>query len=180
MDGVARHGGGPAGGLRRGRESGSVPPGAYAQLVQIARRRGIPTVVDAAGQQLRHALAAGPAIVAPNREELAHTVDAPTATPEQLMEATAALSRSSGAAAVVSAGRDGLVTVVGQQRWTARPPRLVAGNPTRGLRRGDSWSERLADAIALAAAAVSAPVAGHVEPVVYQATLAETVVEELS
>lgn len=174
--------------------SGSVPPGApadaYAQLVRLARKQEIPAVVDATGRQLRHALAAGPAIVAPNREELADTLGAPAATRQQLIEATAELSRRTGAAAVVSAGWDGLVAVAAGQRWTARPPRLVAGNPTgagdaltaalaRGLARGVSWPERLADAVALAAAAVSAPVAGHVDLAVYRAMLAETVVEEL-
>lgn len=173
--------------------SGSVPPGApvdaYAQLVRSAHREGVPAVVDATGEQLRHALAAGPAVVAPNREELAETTGLPVSTREQLVEATAALTRTTGGAAVVSAGRDGVVAVVGPRRWVVAPPRLVGGNPTgagdaltagltRGLARDDGWPARLADAVALATAAVADPVAGHVELPLYRALLAETVVKE--
>lgn len=58
-----------------------------------------------------------------------------------------------------------------QGSWQARPPERLAGNPTGagdaavaaltvGLVAGAAWPERLADAVALSAATVAAPLAG--------------------
>ncbi|GIJ45474.1 hypothetical protein Val02_23600 [Virgisporangium aliadipatigenens] len=55
--------------------SGSVPPGVpadgYAALVVLARQAGVPVILDADGDPLRHGLAAGPDVVKPNAAELA-------------------------------------------------------------------------------------------------------------
>ncbi|MER7277656.1 1-phosphofructokinase family hexose kinase, partial [Dactylosporangium sp. NPDC000244] len=75
---------------------------------------------------------------------------------------------------VVSRGADGLIAVRGDEAWLAAPPVVEAGNPTgagdacvaalaRGLRDRSPWPELLADAVALSAAAVAAPVAGAVD-----------------
>src|ERR1700733_6424513 len=54
--------------------SGSVPPGVpatgYAALTKTAAAAGVPVILDADGPALRHALAAGPAVVKPNLAEL--------------------------------------------------------------------------------------------------------------
>jgi tagatose 6-phosphate kinase len=174
--------------------SGSVPPGApsdaYAQLVGLAQRHDVPSVVDASGEQLRSALAAGPTVVAPNREELAQALGLPVGDSRELVSATAELSRRAGAAAIVSAGRDGLVAVAGEHCWVARPPRLVAGNPTgagdaltagivRGVAQRAAWPLVLADALALAVAAVAVPIAGHVDLDLYRELLEHSVLEEI-
>jgi tagatose 6-phosphate kinase len=174
--------------------SGSVPPGvpndAYAQLVRRAGRHHVPTIVDASGDQLRNAIQTGPTVVAPNRDELAETLGSPVGNRAELVTATAELSRRTGSAAVVSAGQDGLVAVAGDRGWAARPPRLVAGNPTgagdaltaglvRGVAHGTGWPRLLADAVALAAAAVAAPMAGHVDLELYRGMVMDSVVEEI-
>ncbi|HEY2671187.1 MAG TPA: 1-phosphofructokinase family hexose kinase [Rugosimonospora sp.] len=171
--------------------SGSVPPGApadaYARLVRIARRHGVPTVVDTSGAHLRTAADAGPTVLAPNRDE----VGLPSGGRAELLAAAAELSRRGGGTAVISAGRDGLVAVSGEHRWWARPPRQVTGNPTgagdalsaglaRGLARGAAWPLVLADALALAAAAVAAPVAGQVELSLYRELAELSTVEDAS
>lgn len=55
--------------------SGSVPPGCsaslYARLIQAARERGVPSVVDAHGATLRAAVAATPSVIVPNEREFA-------------------------------------------------------------------------------------------------------------
>ncbi|NMO54560.1 hexose kinase [Actinoplanes sp. TBRC 11911] len=170
--------------------SGSVPPGApvdaYARLVLLARRHGVPTVVDTSGAQLRSAADAGATVLAPNRDE----VGVASGDPAALLEAAAELSRRSGGTAVVSAGRDGLVAVDGEHHWRALPPRQVTGNPTgagdalsaglaRGLAHGSPWPLVLADSLALAAAAVAAPVAGQVELSLYRELAAVPTVEEV-
>ena len=60
--------------------TGSLPPGAppdaYARLVRLARERGLVTVVDASGDQLAHALRAGPDVVLPNVHEASAALEA--------------------------------------------------------------------------------------------------------
>ena len=55
--------------------SGSLPPGlpaaAYAELIAAAAAAGVPAVLDTSGDPLRDGVAAGPAIVKPNIDELA-------------------------------------------------------------------------------------------------------------
>jgi tagatose 6-phosphate kinase len=100
---------------------------------------------------------------------------------DELADATRA--RSFGArAVVVSHGPRGLIAVTGDGAWRCTPPERVAGNPTgagdacvaalaRGLRAGTGWPALLADAVALSAAAVAAPVAGAVDEDTYRRTL---------
>ncbi|WP_412540724.1 PfkB family carbohydrate kinase [Longispora sp. K20-0274] len=58
--------------------SGSLPRGvpvdAYAELVTIARERGVPTILDTSGEPLTRALAAGPDVIKPNAEELSEAI----------------------------------------------------------------------------------------------------------
>ncbi|MFF0435372.1 1-phosphofructokinase family hexose kinase [Streptomyces sp. NPDC004327] len=158
--------------------SGSLPPGlpedAYATLVRAARARGVPAILDTSGPALLAALAAGPALVKPNADELAEATDEPD--PQRAAEAL----RTAGAEAVAaSLGPEGLLAVTPAGTWRALPPERLRGNPTgagdaavaalaRGLAAGVPWPRRLADAVALSAAAVAAPLAGSFDPAVHQ------------
>lgn len=147
-----------AGSLPRG-----VPDDAYALLGGAATT---PVLLDSAGPALLAGLAARPAVVKPNQDELAAVA------PGRSVAAAVAELRSRGACAVVvSRGSDGLVAVTDEGRWRATPPEAVTGNPTgagdaavaalaAGIAAGAGWPERLADAVALSAAAVLSPVAG--------------------
>lgn len=146
--------------------SGSLPRGlpvdAYAQLIRLAARYRCRSVLDTSGDALRLGAAAGPDVVKPN----AHELDALGPTTSAVVE---------------SHGPEGLIARTPQGSWRARPPEVVTGNPTgagdacaaalaRGLRDGTPWPELLADAVALAAAAVLAPVAGEIDINHYRAT----------
>jgi tagatose 6-phosphate kinase len=170
--------------------SGSVPPGApgdaYAFLVRRAQHHGITTIVDAAGSQMRAAADAGPSVLAPNRAE----IDLPDAGPAELLTAASQLSHRTGGTVVISAGRDGLVAADGRHGWTARPPRQITGNPTGagdaltaglalGLSRGLPFPAVLTDALALAAAAVAAPVAGQIDEPLYHELAASSSVSSV-
>jgi 1-phosphofructokinase family hexose kinase len=155
--------------------SGSLPPGvdgeAVAGLVARVSARGVPVIVDTSGPALP--LAAPHAwAVKPNAEELAEV----TGTDDPVAGA-----RMLGApAVVVSLGEDGLVAVAGGEVHRAAPPRRVSGNPTgagdavvaalaAGAAGGEvSWPVLLADAAALSAAAVLAPVAGSFDAAAYE------------
>ena len=147
--------------------SGSLPRGladdAYAQLIRAA---AAPVLLDTSGEALRRGIAAAPAIVKPNRDELAAITDEP-----DLAAAARGVRDAGPDAVVVSAGADGLLAVTADGEFSAAPPEAVSGNPTgagdavaaalaAGLVAGTPWPERLADAVALSAAAVHAPVAG--------------------
>ena len=148
---------------------GSLPPGlpldAYGTLVRLASTAGVPSVLDTSGPALRHGLRAAPAVVKPNADE----VD----------DAGGLLDRAG--AVVLSRGADGLLARTAEGVWSCAPATVVTGNPTgagdacvaalaRGLRDGTPWPDLLADAVALAAAAVAAPVAGAIDPIVYRRT----------
>ena len=162
--------------------SGSVPPGVpatgYAALTQTAAAAGVPVILDADGPALRHALAAGPAVVKPNLAELERAAGRQLrAGGEPDLAAVAAAAReltAAGAgAAVVSLGPRGLLAVTADGAWLAAPAARAAGNPTGagdavvaglalGLSLGRSWEERLRACAALGAAAVAAPAAGEI------------------
>ncbi|WP_426510998.1 hexose kinase [Dactylosporangium sp. McL0621] len=170
--------------------SGSLPRGlpadAYAVLIDIARVHGARTVLDTSGEPLRLGLVAGPDVVKPNAEELAVLMseralpDEGAATDQRTVLDVRMLRRLGAGCVVVSRGPEGLLAVSGHESWRAAPPAPEAGNPTgagdacvaalaRGLRDRTSWPELLADAVALSAAAVAAPVAGAVDEQRYRA-----------
>jgi tagatose 6-phosphate kinase len=139
--------------------SGSLPGGlpvtAYAELI---RATSVPVILDAGGPALAAGAAAGPAVAKPNKDELAAAGGDP---------------RALGAdAVVVSDGPAGMRVFTGDDVWQATPPETVVGNPTgagdaaaAALARGRhlSWPDRLADAVALSAAAVRCPLAGDAD-----------------
>jgi tagatose 6-phosphate kinase len=176
--------------------SGSLPPGlpaeAYATLITAAADAAVPVVLDTHGEALAHAVAAGPAIVKPNLDELQALSASRLSTPQgpdlAAVSAAAGRLREAGAGAVVaSLGPHGLLADTADGRWMAQPATAVAGNPTgagdavaaalvHGLVLGRPWDERLRHAAALGAACVAAPVAGEFAPADYAKGLSATAV----
>ena len=159
--------------------SGSLPPGvpvdAYAVLLRRAAALGVPGVLDADGEALRAGLGGRPALVKPNAEEAARTTGA-----RDPAEAAARLCALGAGTAVVTAGPDGLFGHTAEGlAWHTPAPRRVRGNPTgagdavtaalaRALAEGTPWPRATADAAALAAAAVAAPLAGDYDQNLYR------------
>lgn len=158
--------------------SGSVPPGVpvdcYAQLVAAARAAGVPSLLDADGEELMAGVAAQPEIVKINAAELRGVL--PHA--GVIEGARQLVSRGVGTAAI-SRGVEGIVCVGRGGDLEAVPPSELRGNPTGA---GDAasaaliagelsqtpWPERLADAVALSAAAVCTAQAGQFDADVYE------------
>jgi tagatose 6-phosphate kinase len=171
--------------------SGSVPPGApvtaYAELIAIGNEHGALTVLDAEGDVLRAALRSGPSVAKPNATETAGTFGLSHPDP---LAAARALVAAGARDAVVSEGADGLTAIVAGRRLRVRCAERVRGNPTgagdaltagiaRGLANGGPWHELLADATALAAAAVAVGHAGEFDDAVRQRVRAHIDVEEI-
>jgi tagatose 6-phosphate kinase len=176
--------------------SGSLPPGlpadSYATLIEIAAAAGVPAVLDTSGEALTLGVAARPAIVKPNLDELQPLPGRPVVTGQGTdLGAVAAAAdelRAAGAQAiVVSLGPDGLLAATADGSWHAFPPGAVAGNPTgagdavvaglaHALVRGLPWDERLRHAVALGTASAAAPAAGEFSHADYTSGLARVTV----
>ena len=179
--------------------SGSLPPGipvsTYADLIALAAKAGVPTLLDTSGKALMLGAAAGPAIVKPNLAELHAAADgdrpdSPVQAQSWCCRPAAAAATAAGAlhvtgasAVVVTLGSDGLVALTPEESWHARPQHVSGGNPTGagdavaagladGLASGRPWRDRVAHAAALGAAAVAAPVAGELNLSDYHRALA--------
>ncbi|MFG2294069.1 1-phosphofructokinase family hexose kinase [Streptomyces sp. NPDC048603] len=165
---------------------GSLPPGvpvgAYAALVRQARAAGVPVLLDTSGEALRRGVAARPDLIKPNTAELAELTGARDPLPAAL-----AARRRGAHAVVASLGPGGLLAATPEGIWQAAPPRALAGNPTgagdsavagllSGLAERLDWPERLARAVALSAATVTAPVAGEFDPRTYEQVRGSVVV----
>ena len=152
------------------------PPTPTLTLIEAAAAAGVPVVLDAHGEALRHGAAAGPAIVKPNLAELealaGRAPDGRRGRRPGRGGRRHGLQLRGARAVVVTLGPDGLLAVTGDGCWQARPPAVVTGNATgagdavtaalaHGLVLGRPWDERLRHAVALGAATVAAPVAGE-------------------
>jgi tagatose 6-phosphate kinase len=133
---------------------GSLPDGlpadTYGSLVTYAAEAGVPVILDAGGEELKHAVGHGPDLVV-----------AQTSSADPGLGTT--LARLGAGAAVVTTGRT-VHAVTADGQWTASIPAaqtidrgaLVAGL-VPGQLVGWSWPDRLRHALALAAAVGEAP-----------------------
>jgi len=159
--------------------SGSLPPGApqdfYAYCVNRATECAAISIVDAAGEPLRRAMASKPLVVKPNRSELAKTLDTPIESDAAFRDAIKQLIALGPAWAVISEGKAGAVVSDGESFWRVRSPKVDAINPigsgdalAAGLASAISRGQRLPEACKLAIACGAAnaltPVAGVVRP----------------
>jgi len=168
--------------------SGSLPPGAdddaCARLVRLAAAHRVTVLVDTVGAALLQAAAAGADIVKANSSELLDTTGLSDVT-----EAALALRRRGAKAVVASLGAAGMTAFTPGGSWRAAPPTRIVGNPTgsgdaataaliAGAVAGAPWPDRLRDAVALSAAAVTQPTAGSFDMDHYVRFVPQVVVEE--
>jgi 1-phosphofructokinase len=148
---------------------GSLPPGVptgfYADLCRRCAEQGIQVAVDTSGPALLAAIEARPALIKPNRDELAAAVGHPITTIQDAVDAAQVL-RSRGAQSVLaSLGADGAVLVCGDgvtvgEADVSRPRSTVgAGDALLAgfLAAGAHGPDAVAEALAWASAAVALP-----------------------
>lgn len=151
---------------------GSLPGGmsqhTYAELVRRVHARGGRVAIDSSGTPMALALAAGPDLIKPNREELAEVVGRPLETLGQVVEAAREVIAAGIATVLVSLGKDGAV-LVGADEAAHASARVDAPLSTVGAgdctlagylsaqTRGADPAECLATAVAFGAAAVALP-----------------------
>lgn len=129
--------------------SGSLPPGlpveAYRVLTEIAHRAGVPVIVDAAPDVLRHALPARPDLVSPNLSEAEGLLFGRTDEivdergddiPARAVRAAQALHEAGAVRAVVTAGGSGAGLATADGAWWLAAPSVSVVNPVGA---GDSF-----------------------------------------
>ena len=129
--------------------AGSLPPGvpdtAWAELLRVLAAAGAEVLLDSSGPAFEAALAAGPALVKPNRAELAGLLGRPLPDRAALVEGALALrDRGIGRVVVSDGGEGALFVLPGATLW-ATPPK-VALTTTVGA--GDAMVAGLAAAMA--------------------------------
>ena len=194
-----------AGRHRVGVAGGSLPPAApaelYGTLVGRARAAGCRLIIDAARDVLRATLLAGPDLVVPNLSEAQSVLAGDFGVTDEPVEAlggdvrAAALTAAAGLcsagarSALVTAGRHGVAAVTADDRFWVPAPWVDEQNP---IGAGDSFAAGLAialeqgadlrtatrQAVATASASVADPVAGHLDPQLAAALLADLKAED--
>jgi 1-phosphofructokinase len=148
---------------------GSLPPGvpveAYAGFTAQLAAAGIRVAVDTSGPALLSAVAAGPDLVKPNREELAEAVGAPLRDLHDVIEAARSLRALGAGAVLASLGAEGALLVDKDGVLLARGA-VVEARSTVGagdamlagfLAGGAGGEKALIEAVAWGGAAVSLP-----------------------
>nr|WP_221475422.1 1-phosphofructokinase [Sphaerisporangium rubeum] len=149
--------------------SGSLPPGVpvdmYARLTTRFAAAGLNVAVDTSGPALLAALTAAPALVKPNREELAEATGSSPRTLGEALDAAGKLRALGASAVLASLGPDGAILVEDGRTWYGRcpvpEPRSTVGAGDAmlaGFLAGGAHGEAaLAEALAWASAAVCLP-----------------------
>jgi tagatose 6-phosphate kinase len=124
--------------------SGTITPGGpadlYFQGTQIAHEAGAIPVVDAQGAALLEALRAKPAVVKPNRPELAATLGRELKGETAVISAMRELCERGAQRVVITAGKDPALAFDGRSCWRVHAPRIEAANP---IGSGDAFTAGL-------------------------------------
>lgn len=104
---------------------GSLPPGIsphfYAEIVQEAETKGIPTILDADGEAFRAGLEAVPSVIKPNIYELEQYLDRTLNDEKQVVHACRELLARGISWVIVSMGGEGAILVSEEEVIRARP-----------------------------------------------------------
>lgn len=170
--------------------SGSLPRGipvdVYARITQAVHGAGGRVIIDATGDALLEAARAGADILKPNAQELLSATGR-----EHIGDGVAHLLDLGAGGIAASLGADGILFDHRGRRLHARPHRSVQGNPTGAgdaavaalaIGLDEQWplDETLRHAVAISAAAVAHPLAGHVNKTIYTDALTCVSIQELT
>lgn len=149
--------------------SGSLPPDVpvdvYASLCRRFADAGIHVAVDTSGPALVSSLCEGPALIKPNREELAEATGTPITCVADVIDAVGKLRAMGARSVLTSLGADGAILVEDDSVWfgecpVAEPRSTVgAGDAMLAgfLAAGARGEKALAEGLAWASAAVGLP-----------------------
>ena len=112
---------------------GSIPPGVppafYGELVSMARRKKVKTLVHADGDALREGIAARPTVVSPNQQEAGRLLGQTLLTRTHFLEAAERIRQLGADSVVLTLGSRGAVGAFADGLMEAMPPRIDAVCP---------------------------------------------------
>ncbi len=95
----------------------------------MARERGVRTLLDADGEELRQGIEAGPTVVTPNQQEAERLLNRALITRTHFVEAADRIRRMGAESVIVSLGSRGVVAARDNTMLEALPPRIEAVCP---------------------------------------------------
>lgn len=163
--------------------AGSLPPGVpatlYGDWTRALQAQGATVLLDAGGEALRGALASGPFLIKPNREEAQAALGSPIRTRQDALDAARRLRELGARQVALSLGAQGAL-LLGEEAVFATPPEVVVRSTVgcgdallagliASLRWGRGWqgAARFATAYAAARAQHGGPAfgaAGRAQP----------------
>jgi 1-phosphofructokinase family hexose kinase len=112
---------------------GSLPPGVpahfYSDLIQLAHKRKVRTLLDTDGDALLHGLEAGPTIVTPNQQEAERLLNRALITRTHFFDAVERIHAMGSDSVILSLGSRGVVARNSEGMVEAIPPRIDAVCP---------------------------------------------------
>lgn len=112
---------------------GSLPPGVpakfYAQLIRLARKCGVKTLLDADGEALEDGIAAKPTVVKPNLQEAERLLKNALLTRTHFVHAVERIQKMGATSVILSLGSQGAVGAFDHQLMEVIPPRVDAIAP---------------------------------------------------
>lgn len=109
---------------------GSIPPGVpphfYNQLIEIARKKKVKTLLDTDGDALLHGLEAEPTVVCPNHQEAERLLNRALITRSHLVDAVERMHGMGAQSIVLSLGSRGAIGRTAKELIEVVPPRVDA------------------------------------------------------
>jgi 1-phosphofructokinase family hexose kinase len=109
---------------------GSVPPGVspkfYCEVIEMAKRHGVKTLVDTEGDALQHSLEARPTVITPNQHEAERLLGRALLTRNQFLEAVGRIQAMGAESVVLSLGSRGAIGSGPEGIFEALAPRVDA------------------------------------------------------
>ena len=103
-----------------------VPPHFYCEIVEMAKARGVKTLLDTDGEALLHALEAKPTIILPNQHEAERLLGRALITRGQFLEAVNLMQAMGPEWVILSLGARGAIGSSPEGIFEALPPRIDA------------------------------------------------------
>jgi len=107
---------------------GSIPPGVpprfYCEIIEMAQRRGVKTLVDTDGDALLHSLEAKPTVITPNQHEGERLLGRALVTRGQFLDALERIHKMGSESVILSLGSRGAMGCSAEGVFEALPPHI--------------------------------------------------------
>lgn len=109
---------------------GSIPPGVpskyYCELISMAHKHEVKTLLDTDGEALLHGLEARPSVVTPNQQEAERLLNRALLTRSQFLDAAQRIKAMGAESVILSLGSRGVIATDEHETLEVLPPRIDA------------------------------------------------------